>query len=109
MLCRTPIRCRSSCAGSHGDGARIRLTTHGDVAIVARLRPFSCQVLPYLVLSSLQVGLASLHGVQLHSTQLALELILAMASGVLLLRLAAHGNITSRAQYPVLKRLVFAK
>ncbi len=68
------------------------LTTHGDVAIVARLRPFSCQLFPCLVLSSLEVGLASLRGVQVHATQFALELVLATADGVLLLRLAAHGK-----------------
>ncbi len=84
-------------------GLEFALTTHGDVAIVAHLRPFSCQLLPCLVLSFLDVGLASLHGVHVHATQFALELVLATADGVLLLRLAAHGNITSRAQYPVLE------
>ncbi len=60
------------------------LTTHGVVAIVSRLRTFSCQFLPCLVLSSLQVGLASLLRVQVQATQFALELVLATASGVLL-------------------------
>ncbi len=83
------------------------LTTHGDVAIVARLRIFSCQILRGFVLSSLQVGLASLRGVQVHVTQFALELILGTAKRFL--RLAAHGDIKSRAQDTVLKRLVFAR
>ncbi len=63
----------------------LALAPHGDVADVARLGSFSRELLPCLVLLAREMGLASIDGVQVDSTQLALELVLFTASGVLLL------------------------
>ncbi len=54
------------------------------------------------MLLALDVGLATLGGVEIHAAKLALVLVLLTTGGVLLPRLAANGDIASRSKHAFL-------